>query len=500
VEEVLSRARLRALQSFLDRPTELETPGGWLHRITQNCFLDLHRETVRRREEALTEETIHDPTAPAIALGRITPPSPESRALRRELGEVVQRALLHLPIRLRSTLVLQMYQGLSGREIADRLRINEATVRKRLQEAREVLRPLLDEYRGGSSAFPADPAHGEATPALDVESDAGELEPPAVGFRALSISSADGAERDVVLPLRQWASDPERRLRTLAAYIERHPTGWKKRLELARLEIQRGELTSALELYGQVADKQGRHLVALLERTALLVALGRKTEAAVLAAHAQESTAAPADRARLIAEEALALDDPIRALAILETTGGAGHERRLARLQVALGQPEAALATVAPLLRRQPADPEALLIRCDLHLALGRKTEALEDAAGALAAAASCAPALARLVVLGAAAGAVSGKQGRETARRLERLSILAPRAADTAYAHAVWWAERGDRDRGRHHLDALLALRPGLARVHFLRQLWLQTYGSEAGATVPHGLLHPFADFLSGW
>src|SRR4051812_43887332 len=56
-EEVLSRARLRALQNFLDRPTELETPGGWLHRITQNCFLDLHRETVRRREETLTEET-----------------------------------------------------------------------------------------------------------------------------------------------------------------------------------------------------------------------------------------------------------------------------------------------------------------------------------------------------------------------------------------------------------------------------------------------------------
>jgi RNA polymerase sigma factor (sigma-70 family) len=499
-EEVLGRARLRALQSYLDRPRELETPGGWLYRITQNCFLDLRREMLRRREETLTEETVRDPTAPATALGRAALPGPESTALRRELGEVVQRALLHLPPRLRATLVLQVYQELSGREIADHLRINEATVRKRLQEARETLRPLLDGYLGGKSAFPAVPHRQAAKAAVDAEPAEGELEPPAAGFRTLSLLAADGSDRDVVLPLRKWAGDPERRLRTLTGYIESHPSGWKRRLELARLEVQRGELPSALEEYRQVLEKQERHLAATLELIALLDALGRKAEAAALAASAQERATAPADRARLIAEEALLLDDPVRALEILETTGGAGHRRRLARLQVALGQPAAATTTLAPLLRRLPADPEALLIRCDVHLALGRKTDAREDALRALAAAPSCAPALARLVVLDATAGAVAGERGRETAHRLQSLSILAPRAADTAYAHAVWWAEQGERERGRRHLDTLLALRPRLARARFFREIWLHAYGSETGETVPRGLLHPLADYLSGW
>jgi RNA polymerase sigma-70 factor (ECF subfamily) len=72
-------------------------------------------------------------------------PSLEAEALRTESSKLVQEALKRLPFKLRTSLVLREYAGLSYREIAQSLHISESNVKVRVFRARELLKKILDE-------------------------------------------------------------------------------------------------------------------------------------------------------------------------------------------------------------------------------------------------------------------------------------------------------------------------------------------------------------------
>ncbi|HEY5258282.1 MAG TPA: RNA polymerase sigma factor [Candidatus Baltobacteraceae bacterium] len=63
----------------------------------------------------------------------------------------IWHALGTLPEYLRTVIVLHYFENLSGREIADLLRIPDATVRFRLMTARRRLQPLLQEHDSSHS-------------------------------------------------------------------------------------------------------------------------------------------------------------------------------------------------------------------------------------------------------------------------------------------------------------------------------------------------------------
>jgi RNA polymerase sigma-70 factor (ECF subfamily) len=111
----------------------------WLTRIAINESIDRYRRARRRRE---MEEPM---PADGVQARQWTAdgPSPERRALGRELQERLDAALSALPERQRAIFVLRHYQGLELGEIAETLDMRLGTVKSGLHRALERLRELL---------------------------------------------------------------------------------------------------------------------------------------------------------------------------------------------------------------------------------------------------------------------------------------------------------------------------------------------------------------------
>ena len=125
----------------------------WLYRITYNLCLDTVRSKGRRdmveldekkprHEEALENEDSSRVEHPTAALDR------------KELAEVVQKAMTQLSEKHRAIIVLREIEGLSYEEMADVLKISKGTVMSRLFHARRnlqvLLKPYLDEGKDGA--------------------------------------------------------------------------------------------------------------------------------------------------------------------------------------------------------------------------------------------------------------------------------------------------------------------------------------------------------------
>lgn len=128
VQEVFLRA-FRRLDSY-DPERRFAT---WLLTIGSNYCVDRLR---RRRFSWLTLDDVAF-WLPSRESG------PERRALEQERGEFVQRALQRLPENFRSVIVLRYWHDMSYLEIAEALRLTEATVKTRLHRARKMLEAVL---------------------------------------------------------------------------------------------------------------------------------------------------------------------------------------------------------------------------------------------------------------------------------------------------------------------------------------------------------------------
>jgi RNA polymerase sigma-70 factor (ECF subfamily) len=122
----------------------------WLYRIAVNTakkfLLELKRD-VTISNSALSnkdddDETFHAEREPS------TDETPESVLAAKEIGQVVNNALLALPDDLRQAISLRELEGMSYEDIAELMACPIGTVRSRIFRAREAIsarvRPLLD--------------------------------------------------------------------------------------------------------------------------------------------------------------------------------------------------------------------------------------------------------------------------------------------------------------------------------------------------------------------
>jgi RNA polymerase sigma-70 factor (ECF subfamily) len=132
-QEVCLRA-FRAFDEFRGQANALT----WFSRIAINV-VNRHRERVR--PEAVS------PDAPEVAgLYVEEAKSPEELAVEAEVNGAIWAALQRLPEELRTTLILQLWEGLKYREIAGILDIPISTVKWRRHEAIRRLREELRDY------------------------------------------------------------------------------------------------------------------------------------------------------------------------------------------------------------------------------------------------------------------------------------------------------------------------------------------------------------------
>jgi len=123
---------------------------AWLFRIVSNGCLDHFRRQARRPAtslEAAIEPDPEDEAAPAdmrLAAALADPGwDPEAVALRAEVVEHIQRALLKLQPEQRLALILSDIQGLPYEEIARVMDTSLGTVKSRIARARAHVRDAL---------------------------------------------------------------------------------------------------------------------------------------------------------------------------------------------------------------------------------------------------------------------------------------------------------------------------------------------------------------------
>jgi len=148
-EDALSRAMLRALEKLPNNACKIGNFKAWLSRLTVNLCLDMHRE---RKRQVQRLESIDD--RPPAATDRMPSggDSPEDGLINREVFAYVCSAIADLPPRLREPFVLRFFQEMDYREIAESLILTTDNVRKRIQQARDILRKELNRFLEGSIA------------------------------------------------------------------------------------------------------------------------------------------------------------------------------------------------------------------------------------------------------------------------------------------------------------------------------------------------------------
>jgi RNA polymerase sigma-70 factor, ECF subfamily len=139
-----------AQEAFVKAYKNLSTFEGnsafytWLYRITYNLSLDhvraKHRRDVHAEgERRLRSDGINSEDDPKVE-------HPSEAVDRKELAEVVQRAMTQLSEKHRAIIVLREIEGLSYEEMAEVLKISKGTVMSRLFHARKNLQALLKPY------------------------------------------------------------------------------------------------------------------------------------------------------------------------------------------------------------------------------------------------------------------------------------------------------------------------------------------------------------------
>ncbi len=129
-QETFLRA-FRALKGFKGQAKF----SSWLYRIALNLCRDWIR---RERRTSVVTPLDTEPAAVEGPMGSV-----EDRAIRRDLGRVITRAMSVLSEEQRATIVLKEYHGLTFQEIADLQGCPLSTVKTRLYQGLGVLRRQL---------------------------------------------------------------------------------------------------------------------------------------------------------------------------------------------------------------------------------------------------------------------------------------------------------------------------------------------------------------------
>ncbi|MBW4506273.1 MAG: RNA polymerase sigma factor [Scytonematopsis contorta HA4267-MV1] len=145
-EDVLNQSILKAWNEWIKYAKDIIYPKAWLNRLIYNLCMDVYR---KRKREVLGIENIDDikfADHPAFAS---TVEFPESNILNLEMRAYLHYRIESLPDRLRHPFILHYCQEKSYKNIAKQLALSEENVRKRIQQARNILKKQLNKYLAG---------------------------------------------------------------------------------------------------------------------------------------------------------------------------------------------------------------------------------------------------------------------------------------------------------------------------------------------------------------
>jgi RNA polymerase sigma-70 factor (ECF subfamily) len=139
-EDALSSACLRAWKYLPAYAKDVVNVKGWLIQLLHNHCMNI-RQSLRRRDHMMQKISILSHLQPEWH--PMVGESPEEVVSRQEILQNVHGAIGNLPPRLYETAQLRLVGDLSYREIATRLDLSPENARKRMEQARCLLRTSL---------------------------------------------------------------------------------------------------------------------------------------------------------------------------------------------------------------------------------------------------------------------------------------------------------------------------------------------------------------------
>ena len=268
------------------------------------------------------------------------------------------------------------------------------------------------------------------------------------------ILQPSGIELNAYVVLQNNPARRAQKIKTLSSYVQRHPSGWKKRLELADLLYETGEWNDAVAHYQTVLQRQPGLVNTGLQLGRLLQFMGRQAEAIRIYEHF--SRVSQTEATRLHFQGALALcrrqytaaAAAFQAAALLETDNPA-HPHALGQVYLTLEAPLDALQAFEAVLNISPGDTVALSHCYDLLVALGELRKAETCLQHAYAFAPTNIQILTRAIQQRCRKGFVKGEAGKHTKRLIHAALRLSPHAVETHDAMANYYFKRGDKAKG---------------------------------------------------
>ena len=145
-DEALSRAMVRAWEKLPHYADQIQNLKGWLSQLTYRVCMDFYRENQRisySLDESSRESFDHYDKLASDE------DSPDCSLQRCELSSVIQAAIASLPDRLREPCRLRLCDNWTYSQLALHFQISEPTARKRIQQARAILRRRITLYLSG---------------------------------------------------------------------------------------------------------------------------------------------------------------------------------------------------------------------------------------------------------------------------------------------------------------------------------------------------------------
>jgi tetratricopeptide (TPR) repeat protein len=279
----------------------------------------------------------------------------------------------------------------------------------------------------------------------------------------VQLAQSSGVEMNAHLVADRRPTRQQSKLKTLSQYIQRHPQGWKKHLELAELLYATGCWDNAVEEYRQVLICQPQLFEVRLKLGKILQLMERETEAVEVYQSALELTENVATRHHLMG--AICLSASASRIAICQLNyqqaakefqsaasqepDNAAHWHALGQVYLSLEAPHLALQAFNKVLAIDPDDLIALNHSYDVLIAVGYIYQAQERLSKAIALAPQDFPTLKRLVEMRCDRGLVWGDEGKQTKQQIQALQRLAPQAVDGYNFLAYYHIFRGDRAKG---------------------------------------------------
>ena len=288
--------------------------------------------------------------------------------------------------------------------------------------------------------------------------------------QVVPLTFSSGVTVNAYLILDKNPTRMNQKLKTVTRYLQQHPSGWKKRLELANLLYAMGNLEQAIEEYRQVIERQPQLVNVRLQLAHLLQLIGHKAEAITVYNHALSQASNPATQQHIQGLIAVCQGDTqagivaFESATSLEPDNGA-HWLALAQVQMGRADAIAALPAFERVLALNPDDIIALIGSYDTLMAVGQIREAQQRLNKVLELAPGDIRVLQRQVDTRCRMRLVSGEEGKQTKQMIRAVVRLAPDAADAQELLASYRLFRKEWAKGVGVLEAFTQQHPNNPR-----------------------------------